>query len=153
MPWSPTQFFPHPLANVRTYNAKRSVANVASYGIVDMLIWEGLGDLINKFRKRELGLDPLDAMRSPGLIHRLQVPYSYLWYLNHLPQFSKIMSNGEYIKVSISPIKTRRLAREHRCVWIQLPLHREQISTTRRPGCIPQRRPRSDLHRIWLNRR
>lgn len=80
MPWSPTQFFPHPLANVRTYNAKRSVANVASYGIVDMLIWEGLGDLINKFRKRELGLDPLDAMRSPGLIHRLQVPYSYLWY-------------------------------------------------------------------------
>ena len=84
MPWSPTQYFPHPLANVRTRNAKPSVANFASYAIVEMMIWEGLGDLINKFRKRELGLDPLDGMRAPSLIHKLQIAYSYLWYVYHL---------------------------------------------------------------------
>lgn len=79
MPWSPTQHFPHPLANVRARNTKPSVANFASYAIVEMMIWEGLGGIINKFRKRVLGLDPLDGMRAPSLIPRLQIPYSYLW--------------------------------------------------------------------------
>lgn len=81
MPWSPTQHVPHPLANVRTHNAKRSVANFASYTIVEMMIWEGLGDLINKFRKRLLGLDPMDGMKALSLIPRLHIPYSYLWYI------------------------------------------------------------------------
>lgn len=81
MPWTATQAFPHPLANVRRYNAKRSVANFVSYAIVEMIIWEGLGDIFNKFRKKELGLDPLDATRAPSLIHRLHIPYTYLWYL------------------------------------------------------------------------
>ena len=43
------------------------------------MMWEGLGDLINNFRKHELGLDPLDAIRAPSMVHHLQVPYSYLW--------------------------------------------------------------------------
>ena len=79
MPWSPTQSFPHPLANVRSQNTKPSVANFASYGIVEVMMWEGLGDLINQFRKKELGLDPLDAIRAPSMIHRLHIPYTYLW--------------------------------------------------------------------------
>lgn len=86
MPWSPTQYFPHPLAQVRARNAKRSVANFASYAIVEMMIWEGIGDLINKFRKRLLGLDPLDGSRAPSLIPRLQIPYSYLWSPSLLPK-------------------------------------------------------------------
>ncbi|BCR87280.1 putative UDP-glucose,sterol transferase [Aspergillus chevalieri] len=86
MPWSPTQYFPHPLAQVRARNAKRSVANFASYAIVEMMIWEGLGDLINKFRKRLLGLDPLDGSRAPSLVHRLRIPYSYLWSPSLLPK-------------------------------------------------------------------
>lgn len=45
------------------------------------MIWEGLGDLINKFRKRLLGLDSMDGMKAPSLIPRLHVPYSYLWYV------------------------------------------------------------------------
>lgn len=48
-------------------------------------MWEGLGDLINRFRKRELGLDPLDAIRAPAIAHRLQIPYTYLWCLSHYP--------------------------------------------------------------------
>lgn len=44
-------------------------------------MWEGLGDLINQFRKKELGLDPLDVIRAPTVIHRLKIPYTYLWYV------------------------------------------------------------------------
>ncbi|KAL2785872.1 hypothetical protein BJX66DRAFT_48580 [Aspergillus keveii] len=79
MPWSATQAFPHPLANIRSQNTKPSVANFASYAIVEIMLWEGLGDLINRFRKRELGLDPLDALRAPSIAHRLRIPYTYLW--------------------------------------------------------------------------
>ncbi|OJJ31262.1 hypothetical protein ASPWEDRAFT_120055 [Aspergillus wentii DTO 134E9] len=86
MPWSPTQDFPHPLANIQPHNATHSVANFASYAIVEMMVWEGLGDLINKLRKRELGLDPLDAARAPSLVHRLGIPYTYLWSPSLLPK-------------------------------------------------------------------
>ncbi|KAJ6025255.1 UDP-glucosesterol transferase [Penicillium canescens] len=86
MPWSPTQSFPHPLANIRSQKTKPSVANFASYGIVEVMMWEGLGDLINHFRKKELGLDPLDAIRAPSMIHRLQIPYTYLWSPSLLPK-------------------------------------------------------------------
>ncbi|KAL4928929.1 putative UDP-glucose,sterol transferase [Aspergillus undulatus] len=79
MPWSATQAFAHPLANIQSQNTKPSVANFASYAIVEIMMWEGLGDLINRFRKRELGLDPLDAIRAPSIAHRLQIPYTYLW--------------------------------------------------------------------------
>ncbi|KAL3478914.1 hypothetical protein BJX99DRAFT_245163 [Aspergillus californicus] len=79
MPWSATQAFPHPLANIRSQNTKPSVANFASYAIVEIMMWEGLGDLINRFRKHELGLDPLDAIRAPTIAHRLHIPYTYLW--------------------------------------------------------------------------
>ncbi|KAL2814363.1 hypothetical protein BDW59DRAFT_177966 [Aspergillus cavernicola] len=79
MPWSPTQAFPHPLASIRSQNTKPSVANFASYAVVEIMMWEGLGDLINRFRKREVGLDPLDAIRAPGIAQRLRIPYTYLW--------------------------------------------------------------------------
>lgn len=85
MPWSATQAFPHPLANIQSQNTGPSVANFASYAIVEIMMWEGLGDLINRFRKRELGLDPLDAIRAPAIAHRLQIPYTYLWCLSHYP--------------------------------------------------------------------
>jgi hypothetical protein len=81
MPWTPTQAFPHPLANVRPTRTKPSVANFASYAIVEMMLYEGLGDLLNKFRKRELGLDPLDAIRGPGVAQKLRIPFTYLWWV------------------------------------------------------------------------
>ncbi|GAB1194029.1 hypothetical protein APSETT444_003266 [Aspergillus pseudonomiae] len=96
MPWSATQSFPHPLANVRARNTKPSVANFASYAIVEVMLWEGLGDLINRFRKRELGLDPLDAIRAPSIAHRLRIPYTYLWSPSLLP---KPQDWGEHIDV------------------------------------------------------
>ncbi|THC93158.1 hypothetical protein EYZ11_007367 [Aspergillus tanneri] len=86
MPWSPTQAFPHPLATIRSQSTKPSAANFASYGVVEVMMWEGLGDLINHFRKKQLGLDPLDAIRAPSINHRLQVPYTYLWSPSLLPK-------------------------------------------------------------------
>lgn len=79
MPWSPTQSFPHPLATIHRQDCKPKVANFVSYAIVDMMVWEGLGDIVNKFRKKTLALDPLDPITAPSLIHRLKIPCSYLW--------------------------------------------------------------------------
>ncbi|KAJ5675180.1 Sterol 3-beta-glucosyltransferase UGT80B1 [Penicillium maclennaniae] len=86
MPWSPTQSFPHPLAILHPKDCQPTVANFVSYAIVDMMVWEGLGDLVNKFRKNVLALDPLDSITAPSLIHRLQIPCSYLWSPAVLPK-------------------------------------------------------------------
>ncbi|KAJ5801996.1 uncharacterized protein N7503_004446 [Penicillium pulvis] len=86
MPWSPTQSFPHPLAILHQQNCKPTVANFVSYAVVDMMVWEGLGDLVNTFRKKSLALDALDHITAPSLIHRLQIPCSYLWSPAVLPK-------------------------------------------------------------------
>ena len=41
MPWSPTQAFPHPLANVKKSNVDLNYANYISYPLVDMMTWQG----------------------------------------------------------------------------------------------------------------
>lgn len=79
MPWSPTQFFSHPMASVHTTGNKSTVANLVSYMIAETVMWQGVGDLVNEFRRRELGLQKLDSMRAPSLIHRLKIPFTYLW--------------------------------------------------------------------------
>jgi UDP:flavonoid glycosyltransferase YjiC (YdhE family) len=79
MPWSPTSAFPHPLANIKSSNAESAVTNFLSYTLVDMMTWQGLGDLVNKFRERTLGLDPISIMWAPGIISRLKVPHTYCW--------------------------------------------------------------------------
>lgn len=79
MPWSPTQAFPHPLASIRKYNTNPTVANAASYAIVDMIHWQGLGDIINRFRRKILKLDTLDAVQAQSMVQRLRIPHAYLW--------------------------------------------------------------------------
>ncbi|KAF7125572.1 hypothetical protein CNMCM5793_001789 [Aspergillus hiratsukae] len=103
MPWTPTQAFPHPLANVRPTRTKRSVANFASYAIVEMMLYEGLGDLLNKFRKRELGLDPLDAIRGPGIAQKLRIPFTYLWSPALLPKPIDWLTNIDICGFSMLP--------------------------------------------------
>ncbi|KAH1845171.1 hypothetical protein KXX54_009626 [Aspergillus fumigatus] len=103
MPWTPTQAFPHPLANVRPTRTKRSVANFASYAIVEMMLYEGLGDLLNKFRKRELGLDPLDAFRGPGIVQKLRIPFTYLWSPALLPKPVDWLTNIDVCGFSMLP--------------------------------------------------
>lgn len=81
MPWSPTQAFPHPLANITSSNADARVTNIISYSLVEMMTWQGLGDVINRFREKSLGLEPISIMWAPGMIPRLQIPYTYCWYV------------------------------------------------------------------------
>lgn len=79
MPWSPTQQFPHPLANIQSSNADASITNFISYIMVDILTWQGLGDVINRFRKDSLHLDPISIIWAPAMLARLKVPFTYCW--------------------------------------------------------------------------
>jgi len=80
-PWSPTQAFPHPLARIRqkSSNVDPGYANFISYPLVEMMAWQGLGDLVNEFRTKTLGLDPVSTLWAPGATYRLHVPFTYLW--------------------------------------------------------------------------
>ncbi|CAG8069294.1 unnamed protein product [Penicillium olsonii] len=106
MPWSPTQSFPHPLAVLHQQDCKPTVANFVSYAVVDMMIWEGLGDLVNSWRKKVLALDPLDSITAPSLIHRLQVPYSYLWSPALLPKPRDWRDDIDICGFSVLPSKS-----------------------------------------------
>jgi hypothetical protein len=41
MPYSPTQAFPHPLANIKQSNLDPNLTNYLSYGMVETLTWQG----------------------------------------------------------------------------------------------------------------
>ena len=79
MPWSPTRDFPHPIANIKSSNANRSLANEMSYTLVEMMTWQGLGDIINKFRSETLDLGILSQAAATTMLDRLRIPYTYCW--------------------------------------------------------------------------
>jgi sterol 3beta-glucosyltransferase len=41
MPWSPTKAFPHPLANIKRSNLDPNTANYLTYGMIEMMTWQG----------------------------------------------------------------------------------------------------------------
>lgn len=79
MPYSPTQAFPHPLANIQASNTDPNLANFLSYALVEMMTWQGLGDIINRFRQKSLNLEPISLMWAPGMLARLRIPHTYCW--------------------------------------------------------------------------
>ncbi|KAI0468496.1 hypothetical protein F4859DRAFT_506068 [Xylaria cf. heliscus] len=79
MPWSPTRAFPQPLANIQSSNTDPVTTNYLSYTMVEMMTWQGLGDVINRFRTKILDLDPLALIWAPGILTRLRIPYTYCW--------------------------------------------------------------------------
>ncbi|KAH6977073.1 hypothetical protein BKA56DRAFT_587608 [Ilyonectria sp. MPI-CAGE-AT-0026] len=79
MPWSPTRAFPHPLANIQSSNADDVMTNYMTYTLVEMMTWQGLGDVINRFRDSALDLPPLSLIWAPGLLARLKVSWTYCW--------------------------------------------------------------------------
>ncbi|KAH3904265.1 hypothetical protein HBH56_237920 [Parastagonospora nodorum] len=79
MPWSPTKAFHHPLAAMEYGDIDKPVANYFSFAVMELLTWQGLGDLINKFRVQTLKLDAISPMWGFQLLQRLRVPHSYLW--------------------------------------------------------------------------
>lgn len=87
-PYSPTQQFPHPLANIRAgkSNVDADYVNFMSYGLVEMVTWRGLGDIVNRFREQTLGLEPVSSLWAPGALYRMKVPYTYLWSPSLIPK-------------------------------------------------------------------
>ncbi|KAF4497109.1 sterol glucosyltransferase [Fusarium agapanthi] len=79
MPWTATREFPHPLANVASDNVNPKTSNYLSYGVVDWMTWQGLGDVINGWRRKELFLEPLSASMGPDIVGFLKVPHTYCW--------------------------------------------------------------------------
>ncbi|KAG4922496.1 hypothetical protein JHK86_051309 [Glycine max] len=80
MPWTPTSEFPHPLSRV-----KQPIGYRLSYQIVDALIWLGIRDLINEFRKKELKLKPITYL-SGSYTHPFDVPHGYIWSPHLVPK-------------------------------------------------------------------
>ncbi|KAI9817207.1 MAG: hypothetical protein M1827_001320 [Pycnora praestabilis] len=97
MPWSPTQAFPHPLANIQSTNADANMSNFVSYALVEMMTWQGLGDVVNRFREKNLGLEPISVMWAPGMASRLKIPYTYCWSPALIP---KPKDWGSHITIS-----------------------------------------------------
>jgi UDP:flavonoid glycosyltransferase YjiC (YdhE family) len=85
-PYSPTMAFPHPLANIKKTNVDPGYTNFMSYPLVEMMTWQGLGDLVNTFRVKTLGLEPVSTLWAPGQLYRLKVPYTYLWSPGLVPK-------------------------------------------------------------------
>ena len=79
MPWSPTQVFPHPLANVQSSNADPNLTNLISYSLVEAMTWQGLGHVVNRFRENNLRLEPVSLIYAPNILNRLHIPYTYCW--------------------------------------------------------------------------
>ncbi|GKU89664.1 hypothetical protein SLEP1_g3777 [Rubroshorea leprosula] len=80
MPWTPTSEFPHPLSRV-----KQPAGYRLSYQIVDSLIWLGIRDIINDFRKKNLKLRPITYL-SGSQGSDSDVPHGYIWSPNLVPK-------------------------------------------------------------------
>ncbi|KAL4782156.1 hypothetical protein BJX76DRAFT_349619 [Aspergillus varians] len=78
MPWSSTKAFPHPLANLKYSDTSQEMANYYSYGVVEWLTWQGLGDVINNWRSK-LDLEPVPSTEGPMLADTLKIPFTYCW--------------------------------------------------------------------------
>ncbi|GME29016.1 hypothetical protein ETB97_009763 [Neofusicoccum parvum] len=78
MPWSKTTAFSHPLANVKNTDRDTGTINYVSYGVVNWLTWQGLGDVINKWRKG-LDLEEVPMSEGPDLADSLKIPFTYCW--------------------------------------------------------------------------
>jgi UDP:flavonoid glycosyltransferase YjiC (YdhE family) len=85
-PYTPTIAFPHPLANIKKTNVDPGYTNFISYPLVEMMTWQGLGDLMNDFRVKTLGLEPVSTLWEAGQLYRLRVPYTYLWSPGLVPK-------------------------------------------------------------------
>ncbi|OEL32804.1 Sterol 3-beta-glucosyltransferase UGT80A2 [Dichanthelium oligosanthes] len=80
MPWTPTSEFPHPLSRV-----KQSAGYRLSYQIVDSMIWLGIRDMINEFRKKKLKLRPVTYL-SGAQGSGNDIPHGYIWSPHLVPK-------------------------------------------------------------------
>ncbi|KAH8745269.1 hypothetical protein F5883DRAFT_439125, partial [Diaporthe sp. PMI_573] len=98
-PYTSTRFFRHPLANIREpqqiNEATRQTLNWVSFAFVEWMTWQGIGDLINDWR-RTLDLEPVPFTEGPLLAEKLCIPTTYCWSPALIP---KPMDWPEFIDV------------------------------------------------------
>ncbi|GLA18821.1 hypothetical protein AnigIFM62618_006475 [Aspergillus niger] len=107
MPWSATRAFPHPLANLKNAAANQDWVNNVSYGVVDWLSWQGLGDVINQWRKQDLDLEPIPMSEGPFLLRTLKVPYTYYvcgFFFRDPPDFKPDQALENFLNAGAPPI-------------------------------------------------
>ena len=85
MPWSATRSFPHPFAQIDP-SVHHPVENFFSYGVVDLIVWTGIRDLVDAFRKETLKLPPLTLTDGAALLEDREVPFTYLWPESLVPK-------------------------------------------------------------------
>jgi UDP:flavonoid glycosyltransferase YjiC (YdhE family) len=86
MPWTPTSAFPHPFAHLSP-GAHHPVRNWFSYNVMDLLMWVGVADLINRFRQHTLGLPPIELRDGAAtLLSDNEVPFTYLFPASLIPK-------------------------------------------------------------------
>jgi hypothetical protein len=56
------------------------------YLIILSLTCNRLGDVINEFRKKSLGLEPLSIRSGPGILDRIKVPWTYCFSPSLIPK-------------------------------------------------------------------
>jgi len=49
-------------------------------------MWQGLGHVINSFRKDMLGLEALTSSQGAGVLDMLKIPWTYCWSDSLLPK-------------------------------------------------------------------
>ncbi|KAF9242215.1 CAZyme family GT1 [Penicillium roqueforti] len=64
---------------------KPKMANYLSYGIVEWLTWQGLGDVINDWRK-SIDLEAISLTEGPRLAETLKIPFTYCWSPTLMPK-------------------------------------------------------------------
>ncbi|KAI0156335.1 hypothetical protein BJ166DRAFT_467827 [Pestalotiopsis sp. NC0098] len=86
MPWSSTGAFAQPLAGLtldskgkKKESKSTSSTNFVSYSVVNFLTWQGLGDIVNRWRVETLDLEAVPSTEGPHLIESLKVPFTYCW--------------------------------------------------------------------------
>ncbi|ORX36080.1 hypothetical protein BD324DRAFT_651985 [Kockovaella imperatae] len=96
MPWTATTAFSHPLVNTGGDEAgNQALSNYLSYELADMLMWQGLSDVVNDFRRKRLLLSPLYRRNAMELIENLRVPWTYCWSQGLCPKPSGWRANIE----------------------------------------------------------
>jgi hypothetical protein len=113
MPWTATTAFPHPFARIDpgTY---RPIENFFSYGIVDLLVWAGIGDLVDDFRTKTLNLSPITLADGASLLDDYEVPFTYLWPASLVPK-PKEWGPTSIWRTSSSTSKLTHTSRRSRC--------------------------------------
>ncbi len=78
-PSKPTRPIPHSLGNIQLFAVNHTFTNLFMYAFVNVTTWRLVGDVINRFRRTDLGLETLNAASASNLVNRLKVPHPYFW--------------------------------------------------------------------------